>query len=287
MPDRSKLTIEKMKRADVDYAIKRAAAEGWNPGLHDAECFYAADPDGFFVARRGKAVEGCISAVAYGTSFGFIGLFIVEPELRGRRIGVELGRRAMHYLQGRTIGIDGVLNKVKNYEVLGFVKAYENIRFEGSSARLASGKMDHPDIVPLCNVPFDLVAAYDTKHFPAPRGRFLEEWIAQADSLAMGIVRDDQLLAYGVIRECQNGYKIGPLFADWPEDAERLFTTLCCYPGEDTPVFLDVPEVNAAAVALAARFDMKKVFATARMYTGAPPILPIEHVFGVTSFELG
>ncbi len=287
MPDQAKLTIEKMRRADVDYAIRRAAAEGWNPGVHDAECFYAADPDGFFVARRNRAVAGCISAVAYGTSFGFIGLFIVEPELRGHRVGVELGRQAMHYLKDRTIGIDGVLNKVKNYEALGFAKAYENIRYAGKSERIASGTMDHPALVPLCTLPFETVAAYDAQHFPAPRTRFLEPWLNQADSLALGVVKNEKLAGYGVIRECLSGYKIGPLFADTPEDAELLFATLCCYPGENVPVFLDTPGVNPAAVRMAEQFDMKKVFATARMYTGAPPVLPMERIFGVTSFELG
>lgn len=287
MPDQAKLTIEKMRRADVDYAIRQAGAEGWNPGLHDAECFYAADPDGFFVARRGKDVAGCISAVAYGTSFGFIGLFIVEPALRGHRVGVELGRQAMHHLKDRTIGIDGVLNKVKNYEVLGFAKAYENIRYEGEAACIASGTMDHPDLVPLCTLPFETVAAYDARHFPTPRDRFLGPWINQADSLSLGVVKGGNLQACGVIRECLNGYKIGPLFADSPADADLLLTTLCCYPGENVPVFLDVPEVNPAAVRMAERFGMKKVFATARMYTRTAPVLPMEHIFGVTSFELG
>jgi hypothetical protein len=50
---------------------------------------------------------------------------------------------------------------------------------------------------------------------------------------------------------------------------------------------LDIPESNPAAVALAERRGMTSVFETARMYTKEPPALPIEQVFGVTSFELG
>jgi len=45
--------------------------------------------------------------------------------------------------------------------------------------------------------------------------------------------------------------------------------------------------MTAAAAALAARHRMEKVFATARMYTGVPPALPVEGIFGVTAFELG
>ncbi len=53
------------------------------------------------------------------------------------------------------------------------------------------------------------------------------------------------------------------------------------------PFYLDTPEVNRAAVALAKRYNMKVVFETARMYTGKKPDLPLNRLFGVTSFELG
>jgi len=35
-----------MSRQELDLAVDWAAAEGWNPGLHDANCFYAIDPTG-------------------------------------------------------------------------------------------------------------------------------------------------------------------------------------------------------------------------------------------------
>jgi len=44
---------------------------------------------------------------------------------------------------------------------------------------------------------------------------------------------------------------------------------------------------NTAAVALARRHGMVPVFETARIYTKAIPDLPINEIFGVTSFELG
>ena len=40
-------TIQPMTREDLRLAVEWAAAEGWNPGLHDVDCFYAADPSGF------------------------------------------------------------------------------------------------------------------------------------------------------------------------------------------------------------------------------------------------
>ena len=44
---------------------------------------------------------------------------------------------------------------------------------------------------------------------------------------------------------------------------------------------------NEAGVALADRYAMRPIFATARMYSKAIPDLPVHGIFGVTSFELG
>jgi len=49
------LSIGRASRSEIDTMAEWAAAEGWNPGLRDAECFYAADPEGFWVARADGA----------------------------------------------------------------------------------------------------------------------------------------------------------------------------------------------------------------------------------------
>jgi len=45
--------------------------------------------------------------------------------------------------------------------------------------------------------------------------------------------------------------------------------------------------MNPAAVALVERHGMVPVFETARMYKGKPLDLPLNRLFGVSSFELG
>ena len=65
-----------------------------------------------------------------------------------------------------------------------------------------------------------------------------------------------------------------------------LFRDLAARVAGET-VFLDVPLPNAAAVALAEGHGMQPVFETARMYTGEPPHIDLDRIFGVTTFELG
>ncbi len=66
-----------------------------------------------------------------------------------------------------------------------------------------------------------------------------------------------------------------------------MFLALKARAPEATAIFLDTPAVNAAAIEMAQRNGMTVCFETARMYLGTRPELPIERVFGVTSFELG
>jgi hypothetical protein len=116
---------------------------------------------------------------------------------------------------------------------------------------------------------------------------FIKSWIVQPESNALGVLQDDTLSGYGVIRKCRNGYKIGPLFANNPEVAKSLFLALTSSVNPLEPIYLDTPEVNRDAVALAEGNNMKPVFETARMYTMEHPDVPLNRVFGVTSFELG
>ena len=106
---RDNLIVRKMAEADLALALEWAAAEGWNPGLYDAHCFYAADPQGFFVGERDGVPIGCVSAVRYGSGFGFLGLYIVKAEHRGQGFGLELWRAALDHLGDRVIGLDGVV----------------------------------------------------------------------------------------------------------------------------------------------------------------------------------
>ncbi len=76
--------IRTMTRPEFDTAIEWAAAEGWNPGLHDAATFHGADPDGFLVGLIDGEPIASIFAVKYGATFAFIGGYIVKPEWRGR-----------------------------------------------------------------------------------------------------------------------------------------------------------------------------------------------------------
>jgi len=280
------LVIRPMTRAELDTLVEWAADEGWNPGLNDARIFWDTDPEGFIAAELGGELIGGGSIVSYKGRFGFMGFFIVRPDHRGRGLGRRLWLHRRDRLIARlrapaVIGMDGVFDMQGFYARGGFVLCNRDLRFEGVGAVAPADSL-----VDLASVPFAELARYDAAHFPAPRERFLKAWIAQSGSRALGAVQDGVLRGYGVIRPCRQGFKIGPLFAADGDTAEALYRGLGdIAPG--APVFLDVPEDNAQAMALAERHGMREVFGCARMYYGPPPIVPQGEIFGVTTFELG
>lgn len=280
------LQLRPLTRPELDVLVDWAAAEGWNPGLDDAEVFWSTDPDAFVGIDVDGELAGGGAIVSYDGSYGFMGLFIVREDLRHQGLGRELWHLRRDRLRARlqpgaAIEMDGVFAMQPFYAAGGFVLQHRDLRFEGVAASVGA-----PDVVELADVPFDEVDAYDRRHVAAPRRSFLQAWIDRPGGHAVGVVDDGTLRGFGVARPCRVGYKIGPLFADDATVAERLWAGLT---GRVTgaPVFLDVPERNEAAMALARRHDLHEVFGCARMTLGPPPVLPWDEVFGVTTFELG
>jgi len=275
------LEIRPMSRSELELAIGWAREEGWNPGLHDATPFHAADPEGFLVGLLDGRPVGSISVVPYGPKIRFLGFYIMTPEARGRGHGIRLWRQGMAHLGQRLIGLDGVPAQQDNYRKSGFTLAYRNIRYGGAApSGAAAGLRDARD------VPLGRLLDLDNRMFPAPRPGFLASWIGLPESRALVASEGGDITGFGLRRACVTGYKIGPLYADSVRSAERLLLGLA-EGVAGAPLFLDVPEANREAVALAERFGLTPAFETARMYTGPAPAIDLRRLYGVTTFELG
>jgi hypothetical protein len=271
-------------RQELDIMVEWSAKEGWNPGLYDADAFYATDPKGFFMGFLDEQPITCISAVSYDSKFGFLGFYITKNEFRGLGYGIQVWNKAINYLKTQNIGLDGVVEQQENYKKSGFKLAYNNARYQFNSQKF---NQDDPNIIPAHKISIDGLNHYDNLFFPADRKKFLSKWIKQPESSTFVYIADKQIQGYAMIRRCREGYKIGPLFADNFTIANKLFKSLVNSVKENSPVFLDIPEINQNAVTMAALHKMEKVFATARMYTRNFPNLPIDKIYGVTTFELG
>ena len=201
------IVYRRAERHELDRAVRWAAREGWNPGIADADTFWETDPEGFVVAELDGEVIATGSIVAYGDLHGFMGFFIVRPDVRGQGIGRDfwVWRRntlLARLAPGASIGMDGVLDMVPFYAAGGFRLSHRNIRMTGtSSAGVASDA-----VTGIGEMDMTALNRFDRQHFGFDRERFLRRWIgaegtaAVADTSATGDVR-----GYAVMRKCITG----------------------------------------------------------------------------------
>ena len=263
------------KRDELDRILDWAAAEGWNPGLGDAAAFWAADPEGFFIALDGDQPVAAISVVNHSDTFAFLGLYIVTPPYRGRGIGYGLWQDALAHAGNRTIGLDGVPEQQANYEVSGFRQAGGTTRYSAKVAAQASTKIR---LATKADIP--ALNAKEAAATGIEKHSYLSTWFTNTKDRKT-IVADH---GFCTIRQCKDGAKIGPLLASDPQTAHQLIQHAASLFGP--MVTVDVPNASTQLSTLAEDLGMEAGFQTARMYLGKAPV-QIAKLFAVTSLELG
>jgi GNAT superfamily N-acetyltransferase len=271
---------------DLHYLETCASTEGWEPGTGDIYHFFDVDPSGFFVGLLNGSFIGCISAVRYSREYGFIGFYVVLPPFRKNGYGIQLFQRALLHLEDRNVGLDAEPDQIQNYCRSGFTAYHNHLRYRGSCTGL---KVDNEFIVPLGLVDFETLKRLDAYFHPAPRDSILLWWWRNLENgQAIAFFHQNSLLGYGVIRTCQSGLRIGPLYALQPRVAKDLLSYLLgLYDGTHT-VFIDVPEINHLSVDIIENvFGMTCVHSCARMYLKSSPAIEWNQVYGLSFLEVG
>lgn len=279
------LQLRNLREEEMPKIIDMAAREGWNPGRHDATAFFQADSQGFFVGEVDGVPVAYISAVNYGQCYGFVGLYIVDPAYRGQGYGYAIWAHALARLGNMPCGLDGVPAQIENYKKSGFTYAFRQMRL--AAPAMAVSSVSHPLVERLAAQHIEAVMQYDASVFGTPRQSFVKAWLAMPGAQAFCVSNCGIITGYAVIRQCVEGFKVGPLFADNDTVAEQLF--LACHGAAPVgaTVFIDMPEINPATAAWTVRYRLELVFETARMYKNGIPSFPVGKIFGVTTFELG
>jgi hypothetical protein len=270
--------------ADAQRMAQWAADEGWNPGNTDIQAFFSTDPGGFLIGRVDGVPQLCISVVRYGRSFGFLGYYIARPAVRGKGLGIQMWRAGMARLEGRNVGLDGVVAQQHNYRKSGFTHAWNNVRHEGPppEAPPPAGVT----LVDARSLPLDKLSAYDRRFFPESREGFLAAWISLPERSALAAVKDGAIEGLVVVRASRSSARVGPLYAGSPEIAAALLSAAASRLGVQS-IAVDIPDLNKAATTMAAALGLRPSFETARMYTAAAPAIDMAGLYGVTSLELG
>lgn len=307
----SSLTIRPLTADDIPTVTEWARREGFTPGAGDVAIYRQTDRQGVWVGWLDRQPVGCIAGVRYNTAYGFIGLFLVVPEQRGKGHGVCLWRHALHHLADLPcIGLEAAPDRVRDYAGWGFTPASPTTRWQRGGAGAAPGPaalvpvVSPPAVIPPAPelprsawcllagpaIPERAVQRFDAEREPSPRPHFLHQWLRHPAGTVHALLdRGGTCHGFGRIRPCLlkegTGWRIGPLVADHPAAARALLEGLLQHhPGV---VLLDVPGANPQAAPLLEALGFAPVSQTLRMYRGVAPTATLSEVYALACLELG
>jgi GNAT superfamily N-acetyltransferase len=281
--------IRPLTRAELDVVLAWGDADA-APDPHDATALWEADPSGLWGVDVDGVLVAAASELAHQGQLGRIGFVVVRPEMRKRGIGQLTIQFLVDDLlsrlaPGAAIILDATLEITDHAERLGFVSSGTLSRMQGT-AEVGRRGPHTGEIRALTAVPFELVVGLDTLHTGVLRESLMRTWISPPGGLGLGVYERGELLGMGVARRSRTGLAIGPLYASEPDVAQDLFSALTS-PHAGAAITLDVPMANPVAVAFATGNGLAPVATRTTMGFGDLPVLPIDTVYGTTSYELG
>ena len=261
-----------MADTDVPFADRIRAVAGWNQSLQDWQRLLRHDPHGCFVAEWNGHLAGTATTTTYSQDLAWIGMVLVDPDVRRRGIGTALLMRCIEHLRQSGVGcikLDATPLGKQVYGPLGFVTEWSLSRWQTTELAACPPRIDtasDPVPRPLDSRDIGCVADLDTCAFGVARNRMLSMLATQS---ATRIRRDGagRIVGYGMLRPGQRAHYLGPMVAQDESSgialADDLLGSIAAL-----PLYWDIPDANQASIRVARRYGMDRQRTLTRMYLG-------------------
>ena len=121
---KEKFSIRLISTDEISDVTNWARLEGFSPGFDDVSIYRNTDKQGVWVGCLNEVPIGSIACVKYNSSYGFLGLFIVQKEYRNKGYGVSLWKHGLNYLKDiDCIGLEAAPLRIQDYQKWGFKKS--------------------------------------------------------------------------------------------------------------------------------------------------------------------
>jgi len=255
----------------------------WNQAETDWELFLSSNSKGCFVAEVDNRVVGTVTTIIYEDRFAWIGMVLVDPEIRNRGIGRALLRQAIDYLDSRSVPclrLDATPQGRPVYEKLGFVAEYEIERWRlKRQAEQTNSEATPSDL--------GKVLQLDREVFGADRSALLGALSRSAPEFVQVLIGQTGVTGYSLGRHGSHSDHLGPWVAHDQSGAERMLDTFLARSGRESVVVDCVKSNPWARGALEARgFEFGRPLTRMRRGVNIHPGRP-EMVCGILGPEFG
>ncbi|KAF2401051.1 hypothetical protein EJ06DRAFT_556501 [Trichodelitschia bisporula] len=213
----------------------------WNRASEDITLHYV--PGSFLVAAaqdNPDKAEGCIVPFVFSNGTGWVGFFCMNPSKQGLGWGAALFNAGLDHFNKHSaliVGLDAVQQQVGTYGRRGFV---EKGRIRLMSCTFGQESMSRPPKdaefdgrkVELQEVHPSVLTKSDLAHTGLRRDDVWDRIWERDGTVGYALVRDkqqpvdsmDELDGWVLVRTCEDGFRVGPLYATSPRAASFLLT---------------------------------------------------------------
>ena len=282
--------VRKANSNDLKLVYQQMILEGWNPAIYDFHGYPNSKNYHMFVGvLDGEVISSCCAFI-YHKNFAFFSCYLVfKPELRGKGYGLKTYQyrlQLMKELGVKSIACDAAPEQTHNYAKNGFVDNYLNRRFiyrvKGNEAIANNISIDSPSL--------EKISKFDAQFLYESRPDFFKIWINNDPTMKFASIHNeqDELLAMGIARQAQVGFRIGPLYANTLDNAKSIVYALAAQLSTEEQLMLDIPEANCHADHFIKELNLTSWGTECmRMYRGEIPQVAIEQIYGTSSLEVG
>ena len=290
---------------DLQWVIKLATEEGFNPCKKEAECYFSAGLTPYFYIGelKGKRI-GCVSLVRHGENMAFGGNLLVAKPYRKQGYGVELINFVEALVDLHDFRMMAVMKLKDDLQKRGcqpgwIVKAYQ---FTAPRAveGLASSKQPPSveQILPARQADFEKLFAYGADMLGTSQTckLLLAAWLSHMqESSWVAIDNKGEVVGYLIMSEIagfpEKGYCIAPFFADSAPIACSLLKVAAEFASANSPcktycnMVMDIPvDFNPEGVSiLESEIGAKPIDKIIFMSSKELPTAQLSKVFGIAS----
>ena len=211
---------------DIPAGLRLCRIARWNQLGEDWELFLRLSPHGCRAAICDGKVVGTVTTVNYENRFAWVGMVLVDPEVRGQGIGTLLLQEAMNILAGiPSIRLDATPQGRPVYQRLGFEDEYELCRMQldpGATTLSGHLKPDGLSVRPMREEDLAGVAEADRSVFGADRLEVLRSALRRSPEYAWIATGRSGLEGYCFGRHGFNFDQIGPVHSPSELVSQRL-----------------------------------------------------------------
>lgn len=268
-PDQ-RLCLRVMTEADLTFADSLRGIVGWNQTIRDWKRLLACEPRGCFIAEWDGAPVGTATTTRYGAELAWIGMLLVNPDVRGRGVGRALLEHCLDHLRGtRCVKLDATPLGKTLYDKLGFQVEWPLTRWEGKDRNdaLPAALHDPKVILPWDRASLSKINSLDSRVFGVCRTAMLDRLAAESSVALEAATESGGLNGYGLLRAGSKASYLGPVVAETSAVGGALIGALLDQE-KGRPIYWDVPDVNGAAASLAKQLGFAPQRHLIRMFVG-------------------